>query len=84
MLLEDWDGENVVHHLLGCSDSSYDEIHQQLVDTKFLAVLIRLRRSGYLVQEDIQQYELVREMCRKMYISEQQRFLFLIEWDPSS
>ena len=66
-----------LHDLVHSSNSSCDEEHHQRVETTFLAVLIRLRRSGYLVQEDIQQYELVREMCRKMYISEQQRFLFL-------
>ena len=53
------------------------------VDTTLVAVLIRLRRSGYLVQEDIQQYDLVHKVCRVEYFSEQ-RFRFLIEIDPAS
>ena len=83
LIIEDDDGNNILFNLIGSSDSSYDENHHQLVDTTFLAVLIRLRRSGFLVQEDIQQYELVHELCQHEYFHEQ-RFRRLIEWDPSS
>ena len=73
LLVEEREGATVFHRLLGSSgSSSYDESrHQlvdQLVDTTFLAVFIRLRRSGYFLKEDSQQYEFVREMCREMYM----------------
>ena len=83
LLIEDDGGANVLHDLVGSWDISCDEEHHQRVDTTFLAVLIRFRRSGYLVQEDIQNYELVHQLCQATYLPEQ-RFRFLIEWDPSS
>ena len=83
LLVEDDGGDNLIQELLSCYNSSYDEKHQQLVDATFLAVVVRLRGSGYLMQEDIQQYHLVHLLCQQHYFSEQ-RFRFLIEWDPSS
>ena len=84
LLIEDADGNNIVQCLTCSSDSSYyDEEHHQLVDTTFLAVLIQLRRLGYLVQEDIQQYDLVHQLCHGTYLAEQ-RFRFMTEWCPSA
>ena len=85
LLVEDDNGNTVLHYLVCSPHSSYDDCkeHHELVDTAFVAVLIRLRRSGYLVKEDIQQYDLVYRLCRKQQFSKH-RFRRLIEWDPSS
>ena len=84
LLIEDTNGENVLQNLVALSsDSSYDESHHRNVDTTFLAVLIRLRKSGYFLKGDIQQYELVHHVCRPEYLFEQ-RFRYLSEWCPSS
>jgi hypothetical protein len=65
------------------SHASFDEEHHERVDTSFLAVLIRLRRLGYLLKNDIQHYNLVHCVCRDSVFPEQ-RFRFLTEWDPAS
>ena len=83
LLIEGGDGNNVLQCIACSSDSSYDEEHRRRVDTTCLAVLIRLRRSEYLLQEDIQHYELVHKLCKQHY-SLDQRFRFLTEWCPSS
>ncbi|OEU23455.1 hypothetical protein FRACYDRAFT_216370 [Fragilariopsis cylindrus CCMP1102] len=54
-----------------------------LIDTKYLQVLIRLRRMGLLKKEDIQNYGLLHILCREDYFIEK-RFRFLVEWDPSA
>ena len=77
LLIEDGIGNNTLHHYLAFPpDASLDEHRQQHVDTTFLAVLIQLRQSGWFVQNDIQQYQLVHQICRKKYFSEQ-RFRFM-------
>ena len=84
LLIEDDGGGNVLHDLMNSSsDLSLDDHRHQHVDTTCLAVLIRLRRSGYFVKNDIQHYGLVHFLCQKKYFSEQ-RFQFLSEWDPAS
>ena len=83
LLVESPDGNNNLHNLVHSSNSSFDDPYHQRVDTTLLAVLIRLRQSGYLVHEDIEQYELVHTMCRLTYLSER-RFRFMTEWCPSS
>ena len=74
---------NPLQDLMFASHSSYDDNHQQRVDTTFVAVLIQLRRSGYFVKNDIQHYGLVHFLCQQIYFPEQ-RFRFLSEWDPPS
>ena len=83
LLIEDNGGHNVLHDLVETSHSFCDEEHQQRVDTTFLAVLIRLRRSGYFLKNDIQHYGLVHKVVQYYYFPER-RFRFLTEWDPSS
>ena len=75
---------NILQSLVRSSDASCDEHHQQRVDTIFLAVLIRLRQSGYFKKEDIQQYQLVHRLCQQKVHMAQKRFRFLVEIDPSS
>ena len=83
-LLIEYEGDRTgICGLVVSSHSSCDEEYQQHVDSTFLAVLIRLRRSGYLVENDIQQYNLVHKICLQQQFSVQ-RFRFLIEWDPSA
>ena len=83
-LLIEYEGDRTgICGLVVSSHSSCDEEYQQHVDSTFLAVLIRLRRSGYLVENDIQQYNLVNTICLRKQFSVR-RFRFLIEWDPSA
>jgi len=60
----------------------YDEEHHQLVDETFLAVLKKLRQKGLFRKEDIQNYNLIFELCYEQNIPEQ-RFRYLVDWDPS-
>ncbi|MGK3749528.1 MAG: hypothetical protein ACI8RD_001823 [Bacillariaceae sp.] len=53
------------------------------VDDKYLQVLIRLRKMGLLNKEDIQEYNLLNQLCTEEYIAEK-RFRFLAEWDPTA
>ena len=83
LLIENANERNTLQCLTCSSHSSYDENHHQLVDTTFLTVLIRLRRSGYFLKEDIQQFKLVHFLCHQNYFSEE-CFRFLVEWDPAA
>ena len=84
LLVEDGEGDNVLQDLLNSSSNlSLDDHRHQHVDTTVVAVLIRLRRSGYLVQEDIQQYYLMHQLCQATHLPEQ-RFRFMTEWCPSA
>jgi hypothetical protein len=78
--------EDVLHHLMA-SDSPKLELHNQehheSVDTKYLQVLIQLRKLGVLKKEDIQRYGLLHILCRCPYSAEK-RFRFMVEWDPST
>ena len=83
LLTEDDSGKTVLHCLMCCSHPSYGDDHQRNGDTICLAVLLRLRQSGLFKKEDIQQYELVHKICKKINFPEQ-RFHFLTEWCPES
>ena len=65
--------------------ANFSNDHHRLVNTTFLSVLERLRRSQILKKEDIQRYSLVDHLCggykRRGYFAEQ-RFQFLIDYDP--
>ena len=82
LLIDNSGGNNILHDLVSTSHNSCcDEEHQQRVDTTFLAVLIRLRRSGYFLKNDIQHCGLVHKVVQYYYFPER-RFRFLTEWDP--
>ncbi|OEU12758.1 hypothetical protein FRACYDRAFT_244031 [Fragilariopsis cylindrus CCMP1102] len=78
--------EDVLHHLMD-SDNTELELHNQehheSVDTKYLQVLIQLRRLGVLKKEDIQRYGLLYRLCIEDHFAEK-RFRFIVEWDPSA
>ena len=81
LLIEDGiddEAQHVLHMLASHSDKD----HHHFVDTTCLAVLIRLRQSGYFFKDDIQHFELVDTMC--LMCQFEQRFHYMIEWDPSS
>jgi hypothetical protein len=72
LLLEDEDGDNIVHCLtLCCNDDfqNYNEAenceHHELVDDKYLAVMKKLIQMGLLKKEDIRRYGLLTTLCRQ-------------------
>ncbi|OEU07581.1 hypothetical protein FRACYDRAFT_251003 [Fragilariopsis cylindrus CCMP1102] len=77
-------GDNVLYHLM--------IMGHEYIDTKYLQVLIQLRKLGLLKKEDIQRYDLLHNLCNgKSYSAEKRyhyfaenRFKFLVEWDPSA
>ena len=73
---------NTLTRLVESFQKSQDEVYNQHVDTKFLEVLVQLRRSGLFGKEDIQQYELVHRVCNESRYFE--RFQFLTNLDPLS
>jgi hypothetical protein len=76
---------NVLQNLM---DSDYTAIRweqHEPVDTKYLHVLIQLRKLGLLKKEDIQRYRLLDKLCSNCYyFFAENRFKFLVEWDPSA
>ncbi|OEU06240.1 hypothetical protein FRACYDRAFT_255614 [Fragilariopsis cylindrus CCMP1102] len=86
LLCQDIDGNNGLH-LLMASDNTELELpnqeHHDSVDTKYLQVLIQLRRLGVLKKEDLQRNGLLHILCRRPYLAEK-RFRFMVEWDPSA
>jgi hypothetical protein len=62
------------------------EQHREVVDDKYLEVLIQLRKMGLLMKEDIQRYDLLNDLCGDIhcYFFAEKRFQFLVEWDPSA
>ena len=86
LLIPDEDGRGgntVLHDLMYSSDPSFDEEHHERVDTSFLAVLVRLRHDRLFTKNDIQQHQLVHELCKNKIFANQ-RFRFLTEIDPAS
>ncbi|MGK3741079.1 MAG: hypothetical protein ACI8RD_011437 [Bacillariaceae sp.] len=90
LLCEDEGGVNVLQNLM-CSDpiESHSQEHHELVDEKYLQVLIQLRKMGLLKKEDIQRYDLLSMLCKRSTLCKQdyfseKRFRFLVEWDPKS
>ena len=80
LLFEDDIGEITLQFLVHFVDNDHQQRND---DTTCLAVLIRLRQSGLLKKEDIQQYELVHRICLTPYFSEH-KFRFFAEWCPES
>ena len=77
------DNGDSLNSLVSSSHSSYGEGHNRTVDNVFVAEMIRLRQMGLLMREDIQEYELVSQLCAQNYFAEN-RFRFLVEWNPTS
>ena len=75
--------EIVLDLLMKSSDSSYGEEHNQIVDNVLLTQLVRLKQLNLLHPEDIRNYKLVDQVCDHGYYFAEQRFRFLIEWDPT-
>ncbi|OEU18796.1 hypothetical protein FRACYDRAFT_237076 [Fragilariopsis cylindrus CCMP1102] len=75
---------NVIQNLIRSDETELpNQEHHEYVDTKYLQVLIRLRRLGLLKIEDIQNFGLLIYLCRLPYFAEK-RCCFLVEWDPSA
>ena len=60
-----------------------DEEHQQFVDKKFLAVLQRLRKDNLMTKTDIREFNMIDILCKQTVFPEQ-RFKYLVDWDPST
>ena len=75
---------DILTRLVKSSHKSCDEDYHQLIDTKFLEVLVQLQHSGLFEKEDIQRYRLVHEVCNEPGYFAEKRFHFLTNWDPSS
>jgi hypothetical protein len=57
--------------------------HHRLVDNEFLTVMIRLRKMGLLKKKDVCVKELVaRICCCEETVFAENRFQFLVEWNP--
>jgi hypothetical protein len=68
------------------TDESESQEHNELVDDKYLQVLIQLRNMDLLFKKkNIQRYRLVAELCNWSHVHfAVKRFRFLVEWDPSA
>ena len=82
LLIGDGHGDTVLSEIVTSSSGSHNEDHQQLVDTAFLALLVRLRQSDLFKKEDIQRYSLLHELCGQTVYFPEQRFRFLTVMDP--
>ena len=76
---------NVLLRLVRTIDytKKYDKEYQQLVDEKCLAVMKQLRQKEIFKKEDIREYNLMGTLCGQDVFPEQ-RFRFLVDWDPNS
>ncbi|MGK3741552.1 MAG: hypothetical protein ACI90V_008405 [Bacillariaceae sp.] len=88
LLCQDYSGYNVLQNFIR-SDipkrHKQNREHHELVDGKYLRVLIQLRQMGLLKKEDIKMYNLLMILCYQSeynYFAEKQ-FRFLVEWDPT-
>ena len=75
---------NILSDLVSSSDGSHNEDHQQLVDTTFLASLVRLRQSDLFKKEDIQRYNLLHDLCGQTSYFAEQRFRYLTDMNPTA
>lgn len=85
LLIRDSNEEcNILSDLVRSSDGSHNEDHQQLVDTTFLASLVRLRQSDLFKKEDIQRYNLLHDLCGQTSYFAEQRFRYLTDMNPTA
>jgi hypothetical protein len=74
---------NVLRDLVRTDTEHYNRDHHELVDTKYLIVMKKLRQMGYLKREDIRRYDILDALWDDHILAEK-RLRFLVEWDPSS
>ena len=74
---------NVLRDLVRTDTEHYNRDHHELVDTKYLIVMKKLRQMGYLKKEDIRRYDILDALWDDHILAEK-RLRFLVEWDPSS
>ncbi|OEU14506.1 hypothetical protein FRACYDRAFT_241053 [Fragilariopsis cylindrus CCMP1102] len=74
---------NVLRDLVRTDTEHYNRDHHELVDTKYLIVMKKLRQMGYLKKEDIRRYDILDTLWDDHILAEK-RLRFLVEWDPSS
>ena len=81
-------GKNVLQNLMNSDKADLHNNHREyheVVDDKYLQVLIRLGKLGHLKKEDIQRYSLLNKLCfAQRYYPAEKRFRFLVEWDPNA
>ena len=58
--------------------------HHRLVDNEFLTVMIRLREMGLLKKKDVCVKGLVARICCEETVFAENRFQFLVEWNPNA
>jgi hypothetical protein len=84
---EDPDSENTLQRLVSSShflDDNPDNIeHNELVDAKYLQVLIQLRKLGLLKKKDICNFDLLTFLCRTKDYFPKKRVHFLSQWDSN-
>ena len=83
LLCKDHHEHNVLQLLMKSSIEPHNQEHHESIDTKYLHILIQLRKLGLLKKEDIQRYGLLCDLCSREVFAEK-RFRFLVEWDPSA
>ena len=79
----DWGPYNPLQTLMNSEDyhfSNGDNYNQEHHEDQYLQVLIELRRMDLLKKEDIQNYGLLNNLCRRPYLSKK-TLRYLIEWD---
>jgi hypothetical protein len=78
---EDIDGNNVIQRLMFDSTPEiFDSEHNVLVDDRYIRVIIQLRELGLFTREDIYNFNLIIELCKKKYYAEK-RFHFLPQFN---
>ena len=77
---------NVLHDLMRNDTiiETRNQEHHKSIDTKYLRILIKLRKLGLLIKEDIQMYDLLMTLSCQYVYSGGKRSRFLVEWDPSA
>jgi hypothetical protein len=83
LLCEDSAGSNILQNLVNRNDGNQER--HELVDTKYLQVLIQLRKIGLFKKEDIQRYSLFAMLfLHDDYHLSEKILKFLVEWDPTA
>ena len=75
---------NILQRLISSCHDIPDIEHNELVDDKYLQVLIHLRKLGLFKKEDIQRYELLIRLCGQKNCFAKKRFHFLSQLDPNA
>ena len=84
LLIEDENGNNTLQYLAMMSHYSNEEEHHRRIDIACLSQFIQLRQMDLLVKDDIPEYNLFCLVCSGECHFSENRFRFLVEWDPKS